>query len=70
MSLLTTGGLDRDAVFPRRFSVLRQEQFDAVLLIAGRNSRMFRSRQLLFRYKLHKDNELFNRAYGYIQAYY
>lgn len=36
----------------------------------GEREVRFALRKTLFKYKLHQDNELFERAYGYVREYY
>lgn len=51
--------------------IVRQVRFDGWQdTHAGEREVKIALRKTLFKYKLHQDNELFNRAYGYIREYY
>ena len=51
--------------------IVRQVRFDGCQAThAGEREVKKTLRQTLFKYKLHQDTELFERAYGYIREYY
>jgi type I restriction enzyme R subunit len=52
-------------------AIVRQVRFDGWQNThAGKREVKIALRKTLFKYKLHQDTELFERAYGYIREYY